>query len=133
LAAVGVSHDDIAAALRISPTTLRRHCHQELRVGTLRAKMKVGASLLRIATANPPVPGTVEAVIWWTKARMGWQDPSPGHTARMARYSRGHDDRGAREGGSGRRSSLGDTIADGGRPAPPGLAVAMPLEADIDA
>jgi hypothetical protein len=77
LAAVGVSHDDIAEALRISPTTLRRHCRQELWAGTLRAGLKVGANLLRIATTDPPVPGTVEAAIWWTKARMGWKDPSP--------------------------------------------------------
>jgi hypothetical protein len=76
-AAVGLRHEDIAELLRVSRSTVETHFSEELSLGTLRASLRVGNNLFKIATADPPLPGTVTAAIWWTKARMGWRSTTP--------------------------------------------------------
>jgi hypothetical protein len=72
-AALGQPHEDIAQMLGISRNTLEKHLGEELRLGALHAKLKVGSNLFKIATADPPLPGTVSAAIFWAKTRMGWR------------------------------------------------------------
>jgi hypothetical protein len=72
-AALGQPHEDIAQMLDISRNTLEKHFGEELSLGALRANLKVGSNLFKIATADPPVQGTVLAAIWWSKVRMGWR------------------------------------------------------------
>lgn len=76
-AAVGLPHEDIAELLRVSRNSLEKHFSEELSLGTLHASLRVGNNLFKIATADPPLPGTVTAAIWWTKARMGWRSTTP--------------------------------------------------------
>jgi hypothetical protein len=72
-AALGQPHEDIAQMLDICRNTLEKHLGEELRLGALRANLKVGSNLFKIATADPPLPGTVSAAIFWAKTRMGWR------------------------------------------------------------
>ena len=72
-AALGQPHEDIAQMLGISRNTLEKHFGAELSVGALRANLKVGSNLFKIATADPPLPGTVTAAMFWAKTRMGWR------------------------------------------------------------
>jgi len=74
--AVGLPHDQIAQLLEISDGSLRTHFRKELDEGSIQANLKVAGNLMKIATAYPPVSGTVTAAIWWTKARMGWKETS---------------------------------------------------------
>ena len=71
LTSLGVPHEQIAKEIGIrSPKTLRTHFRDELDLGALRANVKVGATLFRMATSgNHP---TVS--IFWAKSRMGWSD-----------------------------------------------------------
>ena len=76
-AAVGLPHEEIAELLRVSRNTLEKHFDEELSLGTLQANLRVGNNLFKIATADPPLAGTVTAAIWWTKVRMGWRSTTP--------------------------------------------------------
>jgi hypothetical protein len=72
-AAVGLPHEDIAEALHVSRNTLVKYFGEELSLGALRANLKVASNLFKIATADPPQPGTVLAAIFWAKTRMRWR------------------------------------------------------------
>jgi hypothetical protein len=72
-AALGQPHEDIAQMLYISRNTLEKHFSEELSLGALRANLKVASNLFTIATADPPLQGTVLAAIFWAKTRMGWR------------------------------------------------------------
>ena len=69
MAAFGIDEEQIARARRMSRTTLRRQYRSELATGAARANAKVVASLYDLA-----IGGNVSAMIWWTKARMGWHE-----------------------------------------------------------
>jgi hypothetical protein len=72
MAGMGIKEEAIAAALRISPSTLRQQYAEELAFGHVKLDVKVAANLYRLATGTGP--GAVQAAIWWTKALMGWGD-----------------------------------------------------------
>ena len=73
-AAVGLPHEKIGKLVGLSKGSVETHFQEELEQGSAQADFKVGGALFKIATADPPVPGTVTAQIWWTKSRMGWKD-----------------------------------------------------------
>jgi hypothetical protein len=75
-AAIGTPHEDIGKLIGISETTLRRYFRHELDVGATRASLQVGGNLFKMATGDPSLMTTLLAAIWWSKARMGWKDPS---------------------------------------------------------
>ena len=79
MVAIGIEQDHIGEILvsdkypkGISDETLRRHFKREIRLGTSRANVKVAGNLFAIATAYPPLPGTVTAAFGWMNNRGGW-------------------------------------------------------------
>jgi hypothetical protein len=74
MTAYGATHEQIAAALNISPAGVPRHYREELSLGASRANMAVVGNLYRIATQKSATAPVVNAAIWWTKARMGWTE-----------------------------------------------------------
>ena len=68
----GINQDDIALMIQISKPTLHKHFRRELDTGLTEANLRVVQSLYTNATKNM----SVQAQIWWTKARMGWKDSS---------------------------------------------------------
>src|SRR6187455_2273598 len=66
----GIRQEDIAAFLKLHPKTLRAHYRHELDVGATAANLAVVQALFRNATKNE----SVQAQVWWTKARMGWRE-----------------------------------------------------------
>jgi hypothetical protein len=68
----GIKQEDIAAVLDMNPATLRRYYRRELDTGATEANARVVQALFRNATVNE----SVQAQVWWTKARMGWKDGS---------------------------------------------------------
>jgi hypothetical protein len=75
-ASVGTSQEETARFIGCSPETLRRHFRDELNRGATGANLKVGGNLFNAATGPTDRMSTVTAMIWWTKARMGWKDTS---------------------------------------------------------
>jgi hypothetical protein len=76
LAGFGIPKDDIASTIinprsgrPIDANTLRLAFREELRVGSVKANARVAGALFKAATE-----GNVTAQIWWTKARMGWNE-----------------------------------------------------------
>lgn len=71
LAGYGLSQDAIASLVRegVSKDTLRERFSVELSRGKARAHTMVAAKLLDLALA-----GDVRALVWWTKAQMGWRE-----------------------------------------------------------
>ena len=71
MAACGVDQEQIAARIGIrSPKTLRKYYREELDRGAVDANMRVGHTLLKMATSgNHPA-----ATIFWLKSRAGWKD-----------------------------------------------------------
>jgi hypothetical protein len=72
-AALGQPHEDIAQMLGISRNTLEKYFGEELSLGALRANLKVGSNLFKMATGDPSLRTTLVAAIWWSKCRMGWR------------------------------------------------------------
>lgn len=71
MAAVGIVHDEIAAALGISDETLRKYFGDELATGKTRTLAKVADSLVRQALA-----GNMTAAIFYLKTQGGWRETS---------------------------------------------------------
>lgn len=71
LAGYGLAQDAIASLVRegVSKDTLRERFTVELARGKARAHTMVAAKLLDLALA-----GDTRALIWWTKAQMGWRE-----------------------------------------------------------
>lgn len=69
MAAIGLPQDQIAAALEISPPTLRKHFKLELATGRTRTITKVADSLVRQALA-----GNITAAIFYLKTQAGWKE-----------------------------------------------------------
>ncbi len=70
----------ICSVIGVTPKTLRRHFRHEIDTGAAEANAAVVASLHRMAVGSkasegrPAVLPDVRAAIWWTKARLGWQE-----------------------------------------------------------
>ena len=77
MAAVGASDELMAKLLQIPKATLQAHFKEEREVGRIQANFQVGCNLLAAATGDTTRRATVKAMIWWTKARMGWTDHPP--------------------------------------------------------
>jgi hypothetical protein len=68
MSACGIPHIRIARVVDIHEQTLRTHYRDELDLGMIEANAAVAEALFKLA-----VGGDTTALIWWTKARMGWQ------------------------------------------------------------
>lgn len=67
----GFTHDDIGTALGIDPKTLRKHYREHLAAGAIVVNEKIVGALF-----NKAMRGDTTALIWWTKARLGWSEKS---------------------------------------------------------
>lgn len=72
MASHGIPEADIAAAIGIGRSTLRKHYAHELGTGHIRANSAVAQSLFKKATGTGP--GAVTAAIFWLKCRAGWRE-----------------------------------------------------------
>ena len=66
-AGLGLPHEQIGALIGISDKTLRKYYHPDLAVGKARASARIAQTLF-----NKAEGGDTTAMIWWTKAQMGW-------------------------------------------------------------
>jgi hypothetical protein len=69
----GITQDDIAAQLKISLPTLRKHFRDELDNGAFKANMKVGSNMFGLTQSNDEQV-MLRACQWWTARRMGWKE-----------------------------------------------------------
>ena len=74
LTGFGVMQTDIADILDISASTLNAHYKEQLTLGAHKANMAVVNNLFRIATDPRGGNASVNAAVWWTKARMNWSE-----------------------------------------------------------
>jgi DNA-binding CsgD family transcriptional regulator len=74
LVGLGVTQGDIADILDISLPTLSAHYRQQLTLGAHIANAAVAGNLFRMATDPRGGSASVNAAIWWTKARMNWSE-----------------------------------------------------------
>jgi len=74
MVAGGIDQDRIAAAFKIAPKTLRKHCRAELNGGAERANGAVIASMFNMATAGRPAHVRFQAARFWLQCRAGWRD-----------------------------------------------------------
>lgn len=79
LAAVGHTQETILRLIedwtpggKMSEPTLRKHFRDELDLGLAKANQAVAGNIFTIATAFPPLPGTVLAANSWMNNRGGW-------------------------------------------------------------
>jgi hypothetical protein len=56
----------------MSEPTLRKHFREELDLGLAKANQAVARNCFAIATAFPPLPGTMLAINSWMNNRGGW-------------------------------------------------------------
>lgn len=72
MAGYGVPFEQIASLVRhgIHIDTLRAYFSSELIMGKAMANAKIGEGLYRKA-----ISGDTTAMIWWSKAQMGWREP----------------------------------------------------------
>jgi hypothetical protein len=64
---LGLPQEQIGALIGISDKTLRKYYATELALGKATASASIAKSLFNKAQA-----GDTTAMIWWTKAQMGW-------------------------------------------------------------
>jgi hypothetical protein len=64
---LGLPQEQIGALIGISDKTLRKYYGTELALGKAQASAAVAKSLF-----NKAQSGDTTAMIWWTKAQMGW-------------------------------------------------------------
>lgn len=76
LAAVGITHQQIAAVLGISHDTLTRKMGAELEIARAKANASVAKSLYQSA-----MDGVVPSMIFWLKCRAGWREQQPTESA----------------------------------------------------
>ena len=65
---MGLPHEQIGALVGLDAKTLRKHYRTALDVGKAKASAQVAKSLFNRATSG----NDTTAMIWWTKAQMGW-------------------------------------------------------------
>jgi hypothetical protein len=77
MAGFGIRHEEIARLVvnqatgqRIDDKTLRLRFRDELDNGVAKANTAIVSALYKLATESK----NVTAMIWWTKARMGWRE-----------------------------------------------------------
>ncbi len=70
----GVPHESIATIIGIAPKTLRRAFRAELDKGMAKANAKIGQTLFQMAIGTSERAPDTRALIYWTKARMGWRE-----------------------------------------------------------
>ncbi len=71
--AAGMTQDQVANALQVDVSTLRKYCASEWHEGQTAAHLQVVGNLFRIATQTQDNKAALTAAIWWTKARLGWK------------------------------------------------------------
>lgn len=69
LAAVGIKQREIAKAINISPTTLKKYYDEELTTAATKANAAVAGALFKSA-----MNGSVAAQIFWCKTRLRWSE-----------------------------------------------------------
>lgn len=76
MAAVGITHDQMAAVLGIGRHALEKHFRSELDLGAVKATINVAGALYAMATVPPgqATGANVAAAIFWMKARAGWRE-----------------------------------------------------------
>jgi AcrR family transcriptional regulator len=72
----GITQDEIASAIGVSATTLRKYFREELDTAYVKANARVVASALEQAVSGKSPAMT----IFWLKARMGWSEKGPKST-----------------------------------------------------
>lgn len=75
MSAYGIPDYDIAKVLSVDPKTLRKYFWAELETGHIQANAKVAESLFKKATGEGNQ--SVQAAIFWLRARAGWRDRQP--------------------------------------------------------
>lgn len=75
LSGLGMTAQQIGQYHGLTRATIEAHYSDELASGEVKANVKVGAALFQTAIDRGH-RSHVQAAIWWTKARMGWADPS---------------------------------------------------------
>lgn len=70
MAGYGLPHEQIASIIGMDDKTLRKYYRTELDRGKACANAAVAKSLFQKATEDKDTT----AMIWWTKAQMGWSD-----------------------------------------------------------
>ncbi len=65
---IGLTQEQTASVCGVSVDTLARHYKPDLEFGAAHVNAKIGAKLFEKA-----MKGDTTALIWWTKARMGWK------------------------------------------------------------
>jgi len=69
MSAAGIDQDSIARVIGINRDTLAKHYREELDNAASRANMQISERLFTKA-----MEGDTTALIWWSKARMGWKE-----------------------------------------------------------
>ena len=69
--AIGYTNEQVADLLGIAESTLKKHCAEELKLGSLRVNAKIGGKLFQKAMS-----GDTTALIFWCKTRLGWKEIS---------------------------------------------------------
>ncbi len=69
LAGLGLTHDNIADLVGIARPTIELRYRDELDIGHATANRRVAQRLFDLA-----MEGNAAALIYWTKARMGWRE-----------------------------------------------------------
>ena len=72
MAAVGITHEQIAKVIKISVDTLTRKYKDILETARTEANTAVGGALFKNCMA-----GNVAAQIFWMKTRAGWRETEP--------------------------------------------------------
>ena len=68
--AIGFTNEQVAGLVGVAESTLKKHCAEELRNGSLKVNAKIGGKLFSKA-----MDGDTTALIFWCKTRMGWKEP----------------------------------------------------------
>lgn len=76
MAGLGIKTNQIALVLGIPKSTLYRCCKDLIDTAATKMNTQVGYNLFKMATGDITHKNTAAAAIWWSKARMQWEDPS---------------------------------------------------------
>ena len=76
---LNVNHGQVAAVMGLNPKTLRKHYRDELHKAKIEVDIAVGETFLAkclggVGQKRRWQDADTKAIIWYTKARMGWTD-----------------------------------------------------------
>lgn len=74
MAGMGIARKKIALVVGVHEDTLNAAVSDVIERSSVVMDMRVGANLYRMATGDPNAKNTALTAIWWSKARMGWQE-----------------------------------------------------------